>query len=345
MAVDPSRTPGTFGAPPAHAPHEVSQAEDPVALALRAAAARANERSLKPLVFETQTQKPPVGQPPIAVTPKPIAPSQSRLRTPGQTKPPITTPAESVAAPVIVLTDAPSSPLPAPAPAPTPVPAVAYSHETETSSPLPHIERPAVDAATAAHLASPLAEAARKLAAQRAVTHQPAASDSDSPARGVPTPSADPGKQITGGFGDAGDAQYFPLDGSELRELVRGLMSVIDAQIENDLRFSMAITYPRVSARVVVEISAYAAGGDGGQYDPSFTIAKVMPEHDKTPIEIARQRADQVVFVVVADRVEMSAHGESLSPPNQIREELGLIVPRKQAISTPQGRLIVDLRA
>jgi len=201
-----------------------------------------------------------------------------------------------------------------------------------------------VTAATAAHLASPLADAARKLAEQRAVTHQPAASDTDSPARGIPTGIVDPGKQITGGFGDAGDAQYFPLDGSEVRELTRGLMSVIDSQLEHDLRFSMAVCYPRVSVRVIVEVSAYAAGGDGGQYDPSFAITRVAA-HDKTPLAIARERADEVVFVLVADRTEMTPAGESIAPPNLIRQELGLVVPRKQAIQTPHGRLIIDVPA
>jgi len=135
-------------------------------------------------------------------------------------------------------------------------------------------------------------------------------------------------------------------------------MSVIDAQITNDLRFSMAICYPRVTARVIVEIEAYnadatrvsgirgatrAVDGDGS-YDPSFSITKIAA-HDKTPLAIARECANEVCFVVRADKVEMTATGESISPPNAIRAELGLVIPRKQAIVTPQGRLIVDLPA
>jgi len=344
MAVTPDRTPGAFGHAPAGAPFETSQPEDASAQAARAAQARANERQLQPLIFEVQ--KPPIQAapaPPMQV--KPVAPGQSRLRTPGVAKPPVgvagaeSVPAPAPPAPAIVLTDAPS--LPTAVETSSSVPATG-GPVTASPAVSAHLPRPAVDAVTAAHLASPLADAARKLAEQRAVTHQPAASDSDSPARGIPTGIVDPGKQITGGFGDAGDAQYFPLDGSELRELVRGLMSVIDAQIENDLRFSMAICYPRVAARVVVEISAYAAGGDGGQYDPSFTIAKVVA-HEKTPLAIARERSAEVVFVVVADKTEMTAAGESIAPPNLIRQELGLLVPRKQAITVPGGRLIIDL--
>jgi len=318
MAVTPQQTPGQFGAPPPDAPREVTHAEDPAAQAMRARMAQQNERQLQPLVF-TQKTPPPGVKVAATVT---VPPSASRLRMPGAVKPSIAIPAETVPAPAIILTDTQQTP-------------------TQQAP----VERPAVDPSTAAHLASPLAAAARKLQEQRQLTHQPAASNTDSPSRGVPTPSADPGKQITGGFGDAGDAQYFPLDGSELRELVRGLMSVIDEQLTNDLRFSMALVYPRVAARVIVEVTAYAAGGDGGQYDPSFTITKVMPPHEKTPLEVARDRADQCVFVVVADKVEMSAEGASIAPPNQIREELGLNVPRKQAVSTPTGRVIVDLRA
>jgi len=112
--------------------------------------------------------------------------------------------------------------------------------------------------------------------------------------------------------------------------------------VTNDLRFSMAICYPRVTARVIIEIDAYAA--DGGQYDPSFQIVKVVA-HEKTPLAIARERADEVCFVVKADKIEMTADGQSVSPPNAIRAELGLVIPRKQAVGTPHGRLIVDLPA
>src|SRR6185295_18611078 len=51
---------------------------------------------------------------------------------------------------------------------------------------------------------------------------QKAASDTDTPSRGIPTAIADPGKAITGGFGGLGPAQYFPLDGSELGAVILG---------------------------------------------------------------------------------------------------------------------------
>ena len=168
-------------------------------------------------------------------------------------------------------------------------------------------------------------------------SHQPAASNSDSPSRGVPRPILDPGKRITGGFGLNADQQYFPLDGSELRELVRGLLDQVNDRIANDLRFHLAITYPRVRARVVVEIEAYAK-------DQDFTIERIGV-HDKTPLEVARQHGDQIVFAVIAGRQEFTEEGAAQDPPNRIREELGLPIPRKQQVETPGGKMFVDRTA
>jgi len=166
--------------------------------------------------------------------------------------------------------------------------------------------------------------------------HQRAASDTDTPSRGIPKAIADPGKQVTGGFGDTGQAQYYPLDGIELRELVRSLLDKVNARLDDDLRFSMAITYPRVSARVEVII-------DGYPIDTGFVIPQVAQPHEKTPLAIARTLGDEVVFVVSAARVEMTAEGESIAPPNLIRQELALPIPRKQAVETPTGRVLVDV--
>lgn len=164
---------------------------------------------------------------------------------------------------------------------------------------------------------------------------RPAESDTDTPARGLPRPIEDPGKKITGGFGDVGDAQYFPLDGFELKTLVEGLMSQIHARLQDDLRFSVACVYPRVTARVVVEIQGFTV-------DQSFQIPKIAA-HDKTPSAIARARSDEIVFCLVSERQEMTEDGQSVTPPNQTRIDLGLPVPRKQAIETPGGRQLVDV--
>lgn len=166
--------------------------------------------------------------------------------------------------------------------------------------------------------------------------HQKAGSNTDSPSRGVPHDIATPGKRITGGFGEAADAQYLPLNGMELRELVNDLLDRLHARIQDDLRFSMAVCYPRVAVRVELIVDAFPE-------DAGFTIPVTSPPHEKTPLEIARAHADEVVFVLKAERVEMTKDGESVAPPNLIRQELGLSVPRKQAIQTPTGRQFVDV--
>lgn len=165
-------------------------------------------------------------------------------------------------------------------------------------------------------------------------THQPAASETDSPSRGIPREVADPGRRITGGFGHAGEAQYFPLDGTELRELVLSQFDQLAERLQNDLRFHIAITYPRVRVRVVVEVEAYAQ-------ENGFTVERIK-EHDKTPLEVARDHADQVAFVLIAERREVADDGSAENPPDRVREELGLARPHKQQIDTPGGRMFVD---
>lgn len=165
--------------------------------------------------------------------------------------------------------------------------------------------------------------------------YQPAASDSDSPARGVPKPIDDEGKRITGGFGDPIEAQYIPLSGDELAAVVGRQLDEIKARLEDDLRFSMAVTYPRVRARVIVQVEAYAQAG--------FEIVKLAPEHTKTPLQLARERADEVVFVLVSEREEMTDAGESVTPPNAMRTDAGLAIPGKRQIETPAGRMLVDI--
>ena len=166
--------------------------------------------------------------------------------------------------------------------------------------------------------------------------HQPAASDSDTPARGIPQRVLK-GKEVTGGWGDVGEASYFPLDGSELRQRITSLLHELEARMVNDLRFTLATTYPRVNARVDITVECYAN-------DQTFQIAKVMVPHTATPLVTAKRHADECCFVVRAEHVEMTPEGESVTPPNQVRMELGLDVPRKRAIETPSGRrMFVDV--
>lgn len=165
--------------------------------------------------------------------------------------------------------------------------------------------------------------------------YYPAGSNTDSPSRGIPQPIDDPGKKITGGFGDAGDAQYFPLDGTELREVAYGLMDALHSRLADDLRFSMAITYPRVAVRLELHVDAYANDG-------SFVVPTVARPHDKTPIDVAREMANQVVFIVGEEHREVSPDGESVTAPNAARRALGLEVPFKRPMRAGASTIMVD---
>jgi hypothetical protein len=180
-------------------------------------------------------------------------------------------------------------------------------------------------------------------------SHAPAASDTDSPSRGVPRPNVAnqrPGKEITGGFADQAAMQYFALDGRELGILVQDMLVELHQRIDNDLRFTEAIVYPRVAVKCSVEVSGFGM-------DNSFTVDKIVkdaglaagdPLARQTPIELARQVADEVVFVLVAAKSETDANGEPLDPPDKIRIELNLKRPRKQVVIGVNGtRQMVDV--
>jgi len=194
---------------------------------------------------------------------------------------------------------------------------------------------PAIDASAEKNLATTLRIAAQHRSAGREATPTPAASDSDSPSRGMPKPITDPGKRITGGFGEASEAQYFALDGSELKELVRKLLDEVETRIANDLRFHLAITYPRVRVRVTVHVEGFGF--------PPFDVDGHQKAVEKTPVAVALAHgAAPVRFEIVAGRQEFNDADEPENPPDRIRDELGLQKPRKQAIQTAGGRQIVD---
>lgn len=172
----------------------------------------------------------------------------------------------------------------------------------------------------------------------------PAASNSESPSRGIlPTlvpPTGDKWEGISrGGFSDLGEAQYFPLAGNELIPLVGDLTKRLLDQIVNDLRFHISVVYPRLRMRLVLEIE-----GTEEDRDNAFTIEKVFVpkggEPGSTPLQIARRRADQIVFVVQEVRQEFSEDGQSETPPDQMRTDLGLQIPHKQQILDEFGRQV-----
>lgn len=183
----------------------------------------------------------------------------------------------------------------------------------------------------------PPAELTVTPALEPAESWQPAASNSDSPSRGLPTRESDPGKAISGGFGAVGEAAYYPLDGAELGAILLAKLDELKKRIPNDLRFSMATCYPRVRAFVEIHVEGFA----DVQHD--FSVKTVPLEKNALPIEVARAHSDEVMFVLLAAHVEMTDAGESITPPNAARLAAGLSVPMKQRIDSPSGGVVVDL--
>jgi hypothetical protein len=195
--------------------------------------------------------------------------------------------------------------------------------------------KPVFESSAEKNLQMTLRLAAQQRAEGREPNRMPAESDTDSPSRGMPTPSSDPGKQITGGFGEPLEAQYFALDGHELKLLVQKLLKDLSARLENDLRFHVAITYPRV--RVVVSVAV-----DGWAVEAGFHIEQGA-EHLKTPVDVAlASGAEPISFEEVAIRREFDEEDQPENPPDRIRDELRIEKPRKQAIYEGGRRQIVD---
>ena len=179
------------------------------------------------------------------------------------------------------------------------------------------------------------------------LTRMPAASNTDTPSKGL-LPNLTPPKGdkfdgiARGGFGNLDEAQYFPLSGDEAGQLALALMDTLAAQIPNDLRFSMALTYPRIRMTLQLIVEGQAEDNNAG-----FEILKIKApkegEKGGTPLEIAQARADQVCFVISARRQEFTPEGESDQPPDAIRDELGLHKPRKQIIETNGRQAFVDV--
>lgn len=164
----------------------------------------------------------------------------------------------------------------------------------------------------------------------------PAASDTDSPSRGVPRAISDPGKKITGGFGVAGPPQYFPLDGSELREAVLSLFDQHVKRLQNDLRFHPGITYPRVTVEVVVRVKGWAQDND-------FEMKKVTVHDGKITDAVAQEAGLTPVDIEETEILrEFAEDGTPENPPDRVRDALGLEKPRKQFVETPTGRQLVD---
>jgi hypothetical protein len=299
---------GSFAAPPEHAPHEVSQPLSAALLADQQAKAAQNEQPLPP--FKPKGGRPLVGPaigPPGALPVPTVVPAAAKGRTLSSRRPAV------AAEPQHLVTET----------AQTIADAV---HAEQAAAALPSGDEPVT-------MPPDVADAPPELAP--ILPHMRAASNTDSPSRGIPPAILDPGKRITGGFGEPSEGQYFPLDGAELRAIVEGLLAELHARIQDDLRFSLALTYPRVRVHVDVVVEAYAA--DGG-----FTVQKYATPYERTPIEVAERFGEEVTFIVRGERREFDAEGQPDQAPNAMRAEAGLTIPRKQRIEAGHGIVYAD---
>lgn len=176
----------------------------------------------------------------------------------------------------------------------------------------------------------------------------PAASETDTPTKGLlptltPQTSGDKWDGISkGGFSDIGEAQYFPLAGNEAAELAFALADTLVDQVKNDLRFSMALTYPRIRMTLQLIVEGHAEDNNSG-FVIEKTFAPKDGENGSTPLDVAKARADEVCFVVKALRQEFTPNGEIDRPPDAMRDELGLPKPGKRVLDTNVGQVFVDV--
>ena len=185
------------------------------------------------------------------------------------------------------------------------------------------------------------ARTADQIAADEAAA-MPAASNSDSPSRGIPGTAPVPASRKRaplkneGGFGIGGGPEYFPIDGSEAREMALQLMDQLAERLKNDLRFTLATCYPRLAIKLQLIVDAVTSGGEAG-----FEIEYVAA-HDKTALDVAKAHGDAVVFVLREQRREFNEAGEVETPPDAMRDELGLNKPKRQFVQTGTGKQMAD---
>ncbi len=146
----------------------------------------------------------------------------------------------------------------------------------------------------------------------------PAASNTDSPSRGVPRPIADPNKQITGGWGQGGGTQYYALDGTEVQKVVVDLMANLRAQMAMDLRFGIAAVYPQI--RIRVQILVDGSGPDAPINEGKFDLG----QHRILTLEALAQ-------------------DDQDTPADALRDDAGIQKPMKQIVQAGAARILVDV--
>lgn len=276
---------GNFSPAPPGAPHETSQPLAPAAVHEQLALATQNERTLAPLDFGPKVPPPPikgVSLAPSRAVPDPGAPSPGLAEAPQIPSPPS-------------LAEAPPQAAAQPTAAGEGGAEVHGSLEAEFNGPKSEVPVPDPGA-----------------------PRRPAESNTDSPSRGQPKFQADPGKQVTGGWGADGGGQYFALDGLELAQVADQLFFQLKQQIKGDLRFGLACVYPQVRLRLLLQV-------DG--VDPGATV-------NEQKFDLGATR--------VLDLVELMQDDDA-TPADALRDQAGLLKPRKQLVQAGATRIMVDI--
>ncbi len=208
---------------------------------------------------------------------------------------------------------------------------------------------------------------------------QPAASNTDSPTRGIPGTAHSPHRAkdplvVTGGFG-AGSGEYFALDGVEMKACLETLLEQVLGQAENDHRIvgMSGLTTAEVSLRAMLladtedQTVTMDRGGSNVntrgdlvalitdvcdalhkdlQTDMRLQMSWTYPSYGAVLTLTVKAHAADPGFTLVKHRREFDADGEAETPPDALREELGLPVPgRVVTLAGSLGALSSDTRA
>lgn len=224
---------------------------------------------------------------------------------------------------------------------------------------------------------APVKPAVVAASAKPADPTMPAASNSDSPSRGIPGTAHSPHRakdplEVTGGFGGGG-GEYFALDGTEVRTCVEQLLDELIQQAENDVRV-VALTADTVAEiRIALAVTADTGDqkvdlvGSGGNPDGDLVaaiqavldafhasvvgdlrlgIACSYPQYGVTLTLTVKAHAEDPGFTLSKHRREEDEHGITETPPDALRQELGLPIPGKQTThyAGPLGAISSDVR-
>ena len=289
---------GSAGAvPPPHAPRETTQPLQPGAVKDMLAKAIANEKELKPLHFgpgPTPAQIPTKPSP--VIQPRPVDPT-------APPRPASLKPSDAVPGDPVPVDAGPADRVDSTASAADPA-----GPDTRVPTPTDTPDTP------------------EALSAEFLKEH-PAASNTDTPARGIPKVQP-PDKAITGGFGHE-PSQYFALDGTEVRAVAEKLLDSIRDQMAHDLRFGIACCYPQVLITATITITG--SGHEAPTNDVDHTVTA-----ENT---VALRPTTETLLTLTAFAVD-----DDQTPADALRDKAGLKKPRKQLVTTSMGKTFADVR-